>query len=84
MTTWKDYNTALKARSSLFILLDKDVCGHGSASGKRGRRLKYSEAAIQFCLTIKGLFNLALCQAMGMAQSLLKLTGLTGVRLQHR
>ena len=52
------------------------MCWHGSASGKRGRRPKYSEAAIQFCLTIKGLFNLALRQAMGMAQSLLKLAGL--------
>jgi hypothetical protein len=41
-----------------------------------GRRPKYSEAAIQFCLTIKRLFNLALRQAMGMAQSLLKLAGL--------
>ena len=49
---------------------------HGSANGKRGRSPKYSEAAIQFCLTIKGLFNLALRQAMGMAQSLLKLAGL--------
>jgi len=26
---------------------------HGSASGKRGRTQKYSEAAIQFYLTIK-------------------------------
>jgi len=75
-TNWKDYNTALKARGSLLIWLDKDMCWHGSASGKRGRRPKYSEAAIQFCLTIKGLFNLALRQAMGMAQSLLKLAGL--------
>ena len=75
-TNWKDYNTALKARGSLLIWLDKDMRWHGSASGKRGRRPKYSEAAIQFCLTIKGLFNLALRQAMGMAQSLLKLAGL--------
>jgi len=36
------------------------MCWHGSASRKRGRRPKHSEAAIQFCLTIKGLFNLAL------------------------
>jgi len=75
-TNWKDYNTALKARGSLLIWLDKDMCWHGSASGKRGRRPKYREAAIQFCLTIKSLFNLALRQAMGMAQSLLKLAGL--------
>jgi hypothetical protein len=59
-TNWKDYNTALKARGSLLIWLDKDMCWRGSASGKWGRRPKYSEAAIQFCLTIKGLFNLAL------------------------
>jgi hypothetical protein len=52
------------------------MCWHGSASGKRGRYQKYSGAAIPFCLTIKGLFNLALRQAIGMAQSLLKLAGL--------
>jgi hypothetical protein len=75
-TNWKDYNTALKARGSLLIWLDKGMRRHGSASGKRGRRPKYSEAAIQFCLTIKGLFNPALRQAMGMAQSLLKIAGL--------
>jgi hypothetical protein len=60
----------LKARGSLLIWLDKDMCWHGSASGERGRREKYSEAAIQFCLTIKGLFNLAPGQTMGTAQSL--------------
>ena len=75
-TNWKEYNAALKARGSLLIWLDKDMRWHGCASGKRGRSPKYSEAAIQFCLTIKGLFNLALRQAMGMAQSLLKLAGL--------
>ena len=63
-TNWKDYNTALKAHGSLLIWLDEAMCWQGSASGKRGRRPKYSEAAIQFCLTIKGLFNLALRQAM--------------------
>ena len=50
------------------------MCWHGSASGKPGPSRKYSEPAIQFCLTIKALFNLALWQAMGVAQSLLKLT----------
>ena len=41
-----------------------------------GQRQKYSEAAIQFCLTIKGVFNLALRQAMGMVLSLLQIAGL--------
>jgi hypothetical protein len=75
-TNWKTYNEALKKRGSLLIWLDRDMSWYGSANGKRGRSPKYSEAAIQFCLTIKGLFNLALRQAMGMAQSLLKLAGL--------
>jgi hypothetical protein len=48
---------------------------NGIANGKRGRSPKYSEAAIQFRLTIKGLFNVALRHAVGMAQSLLRLAG---------
>lgn len=75
-TNWKQYNAALKTRGSLLIWLDPNMCWHSKPSGKRGRNQKYSEAAIQFCLTIKSLFNLALRQAMGMAQSLLKLAGL--------
>ena len=66
----------MKARGSLLIWLDKDMRWYGCASGKRGRSPKYSEAAIQFCLTIKALFNLPLRQAMGMAQSLLDLAGM--------
>jgi Transposase DDE domain len=46
------------------------------ASGKRGRIATFSDAAIQFCVTIKGLFGLALRQAMGMIESQLKLAGL--------
>jgi len=75
-TNWKEYNAALKARGSLLIWLDKDMRWHGSGSGKRGRTPTYSDAAVQFCLTVKGLFNLPLRQAMGMAQSLLELAGL--------
>jgi hypothetical protein len=75
-TNWKEYNAALKASGSLLIWLDKDMRWHGSASGKRGRSPAYSETAIQLCLTIKNLFNLALREAMGMTQSLLELAGL--------
>ena len=49
----------------------------GAASGKRGRTPTFSDAAIQFCLRIKGLFGLALRQGMGMVESLLKLAGLS-------
>jgi hypothetical protein len=59
-TNRKDYNVSLKVRGSLHVWLDKGICWHGSASGKQGRSRKSCEAASQFCLTIKTLFNLAL------------------------
>ena len=46
------------------------------ASGKRGRSQKFSDAAIQFCLTIKCLFGLPLRQTLGLVQSLLKMADL--------
>ena len=73
---WKTCNEALKARGSLMIWLDRDMSWHGPPLGKRGRTPTFSDTAIPFCLTIKCLFNLALRQAVGMVQSLLKLAGL--------
>jgi hypothetical protein len=54
-------------------------------SGKRGRQQIFSDASIQFCLSLKCLFNLALRQTLGMVQSLLQLAGtrLASARLQH-
>ena len=46
-------------------------------TGKRGRSPTYSNAAIQFCLSLKCLFRLPLCQSMGLVESLLKLSGLS-------
>lgn len=48
-----------------------------ACSGKRGRSPKFSDAAIQFCLTLKNLFGLALRQATGLVESVLKLSGLS-------
>ena len=73
---WKACNAALKARGSLTIWLDRDMGWHGAPSGNRRRTPTFSDAAIQFCLTIKCLFNLALRQTVGMVQSLLRLAGL--------
>ena len=73
---WHSYNAALKSRGSLTIWLDKHMQWFAAASGKRGRSPKFSDAAIQFCLTIKNLFGLALRQAQGFVESLLNLSGL--------
>ena len=76
-SNWKQYNASLKARGSLTVWLDKGMCWFATASGKRGRSPKFSDAAIQFCLTLKNLFGLALRQATGLVESVLQLSGLT-------
>ncbi len=75
-TNWAGYNAALKARGSLTIWLDKDMQWYAPASGKRGHQHIFSDAAIQFCLSIKCLFGLALRQSLGLVESLLRLAGL--------
>ncbi|MEK6789858.1 MAG: IS5-like element ISPa35 family transposase [Pseudomonadota bacterium] len=75
-TNWKDYNAALKARGSLSVWLDRDMQWHGQPTGRRGRSPTFSDAAIQFCLTIKGLFGLPLRQVIGFVQSLMHLADL--------
>ena len=45
-------------------------------TGKVGRNPTFSDAAIQFCLTIKGLFGLPLRQTTGFVESLFRLANL--------
>lgn len=75
-TNWKAYNAALKARGSLTMWLDRDIQWSAPASGKRGRQQTFSDRAIEFCLSMKCLFGLALRQTLGLVQSLLRLAGL--------
>lgn len=75
-TNCAEYSAALKAGGTLTICLDKDMQWYAPASGKRGRQRFFSDAAIQFCQTIKCLFGLALRQSLGLVQSLLPMAGL--------
>ena len=75
-TNWKAYNAALKARGSLTVWLDRDMQWYAAATGKRGRQQVFSDAAIQFCLSIKSLFGQALRQSLGLVESVLRLAGL--------
>ena len=77
-TNWAAYNAALKARGSLTIWLDKDMQWYAPANGRRGRQRVFSDAAIQFCLSIKCLFGLALRQSLGLVESLLVWRGWPG------
>lgn len=75
-TNWTEYNAALKRRGSLMIWLDADLQWQTSPSGRNGRPVVFSDAAIQFCLTLKCMFGLGLRQATGLAESLLRLARL--------
>ena len=44
--------------------------------GRPGRPLRFSDRAIEFCLTLKGLFQLPLRQVTGLVESLLRMEGL--------
>lgn len=55
---------------------DKDMTWLSPHDGSPGRPAVFSDAAIQFCLTIKVLFKLPLRQTTGMVASLLKIAGL--------
>jgi len=75
-TNWSAYNDALRKRGSLLIWLDKGMAWHAPREGGLGRPPVFSDAAIQFCLSIKVLFRLPLRQTAGMVASLLQLAGL--------
>lgn len=75
-TNWSVYNSALRKRGSPLIWLDKEMAWYALHEGRRGRPPVFSDAAIQFCLSIKMLFKLPLRQASGMVARLLRLAEL--------
>lgn len=75
-TNWSSYNDALKQRGSLAIWFDPEMAWTPPPTGRRGRQCKFSDAAIQTCLTMKVLFGMPLRQTAGFVESLLRLVGL--------
>ena len=75
-TNWPSYNAALKKRGLLLIWLDREMTWLAPNEGRPGRPTFFSDAAIQFCLTIKVLFKLPLRQTTGMVASLLRMANL--------
>ncbi|MBL3563410.1 transposase, partial [Rhodovulum sulfidophilum] len=53
---------ALRKRGPLMVWLDKEMAWHAPHEGRPGRPPVFSDAAIQFCLSIKVLFKLPLRQ----------------------
>lgn len=75
-TNWSSYNASLRKRGSLLIWVDKDMAWRAPHDGRPGRPAVFSDAAVQFWLSVKILFKLPLRQTSGMVASLLTLAGL--------
>lgn len=60
----------------MLIWVDQDMAWLAPHEGRPGRLPVFSDAAIQFCLSVKVLFKLPLRQTAGMVASLLRLAGL--------
>ena len=74
---WPQYNQALKNRFRLTMLISEEVVSgwYARRSGKRGRPRRYSDLAIEFVLTLRGLFNLPLRGCEGLGGDVLRLLG---------
>jgi hypothetical protein len=75
-TNWSSDTAAICKRGSLLIWLDKDMTWLAPLDGRPGRPALFSDAAIQFCLTIKVLSKLPLRHTTGTVASLLKMADL--------
>ncbi|MBL3576307.1 IS5 family transposase, partial [Rhodovulum sulfidophilum] len=89
MTNWSAYRAiaapsgsspmaraALRKRLSLMVWLGRERAWRAPHEGRPGRPPVFSDAAIQFCLSLKVLFKLPLRQTAGMVARLLRLAGL--------
>ena len=76
VTNWSDYNQSLKNRGNLSFWIDPETEWYAKPNGKPGRNHKFTDAAIQTCLTIKVLLNLPLRQTQGFIESIIHLAKL--------
>jgi hypothetical protein len=73
---WRDYNKALVERGSLTLWLDTrstDTWLDPDTPARRGRRRRYTDAAILCALTLKEVYHLPLRATQGLVRSLLHL-----------
>ena len=75
-TNRTEHNAALKQRGSLDVWFDPDTVLLSALCGPPRRPARFSDNAIELCLTLKAMFKLPLRQATGLVASLLKLANL--------
>ncbi|TRD15676.1 hypothetical protein FEV53_15445 [Palleronia caenipelagi] len=70
--SWSSDNAAPQKRESLLIWVDKNVTWLAPGDGRTSRPSVFSDAASQFCLSIKALHKLPLRRTSSMVAILLK------------
>ena len=77
VTNWAEYNESLRRRGDLTVWINKDALGLWSAPRRttRGGQRRYSDLAIEICLTLGVVFKQPLRQTQGLMRSITKLLG---------
>jgi hypothetical protein len=78
VTNWSEYNEGLRQRGDLTVWIDEDALGLWSAPRRatRGGQRRYSDLAIELCLTLGMVFHQPLRQTQGLMRSIAKLLGI--------
>lgn len=78
VTNWTAYNESLRWRGDLTVWVADDVAQNWAARRRktRGGQGRYSDLAIEFCLTLRTVFRLALRQTQGFMRSIARLMNL--------
>lgn len=75
ITNWRQYNRSLRDRGNIFLYFSPEVLKnwHNGNGWKKdcGRPRKYSQTAIELCLTLRLLFHLPLRQTQGFVEGLI-------------
>jgi hypothetical protein len=77
VTNWAEYNEGLKRRGDLTVWISEDAIGLWSAARRttRGGQRRYSNLAIELCLTLGMVFKQPLRQTQGLMRSIARLLG---------
>lgn len=77
VTNWSLYNEGLKQRGSINLWVCSNLSEQWSWEGqsKRGGQYQYSDVAIELCLTLGKVYNLALRQTEGFVSSFFEQSG---------
>ncbi|MDP5221090.1 IS5 family transposase, partial [Ruegeria sp. 2205SS24-7] len=78
VTNWSAYNESLRQRGDVTIWISDEVAQNWSSPRRktRGGQPRYTDLAIEICLTLRVVFRLALRQTQGFMRSIAKLMGM--------